>query len=115
MDNARKRELAQTYKERKRRRGVFAVRCGATNDAWVATTQNLETQQNAVWFMLKNGGSHCNRALVTAWKEHGEAAFTYEILAELPDEGQRDYAIRADLKALEQDWREKLSAESVTG
>jgi len=115
MDNARKRELAQTYKERKRRRGVFAVRCGATGQAWVAATQNLDTQQNAVWFMLKNGGSHCNRALHAAWKEQGEDAFAYEILAELPDDGQSDYAIRADLKSLELEWRGKLSAEGVTG
>src|SRR5262245_31459176 len=111
MDNARKRELAQAYKERKKRRGVFAVRCAATGQAWVSATPNLDTQQNAVWFMLKNGGSHSNKSLYAAWKAHGEAAFSYDILAELPDEGQSDYAVRADLKALEEEWRTKLGVE----
>jgi hypothetical protein len=115
MDNARKRELAQAYKERKRRRGVFVVRCAPTGQSWVSATPNLDTQQNAVWFMLKNGGSHSNRALYASWKEHGAEAFSYEVLAELPDEGQSDYAVRADLKALEQEWQAKLSAEGVTG
>ncbi|MEJ0060535.1 MAG: GIY-YIG nuclease family protein [Terricaulis sp.] len=114
MPDTRKRDLVRAYKERKARRGAFAVRCAPTGEVWVSATPTLDTQQNSTWFGLRSGG-HPNRALQAAWKTHGETAFSYEILEELPDEGASAYAVRADLKALEEIWREKLAARAVTG
>ncbi len=113
MSNDRKRELVREYKERKVRRGVFAVRCAPSGEVWVSASPNLEAQQNGLWFQLKLGGSHANPALKAAWKLHGEAAFSYEILAELSDEERSAYALKADLKALEEEWRAKLGAKSA--
>ncbi|MES1199532.1 MAG: GIY-YIG nuclease family protein [Pseudomonadota bacterium] len=114
MDNKRKRDLVREYKERKPRRGVFAVRCASTNEVWVSGSPNLDSQQNSTWFQLRAGG-HPNRAMQAAWMAHGEAAFTYEVLAELEDADASAYALRADLKTMEQDWRARLNARAVTG
>lgn len=114
MSDQRKRELVRAYKERKVRRGVYAVRCAATGEVWVSASPNLDAQQNSLFFQLRAGGFP-NRELQAGWKAHGEANFAYEELAELSDQDRSDYALRADLKALEQAWREKLGAKAVTG
>jgi hypothetical protein len=115
MDKTRRRDAIRDYKERKPRRGVFAVRCLPTGEAWVSASPNLDKQQNSTWFGLRLG-SHPNRALQAAWTQHGEAGFAFEILDELEsDAGASDYAVRADLKALEESWRERLGARAVTG
>lgn len=114
MSNDRKRELVREYKERKPRRGVYAVRCAATGDVWTSASPNLDSQQNSTWFQLRIGG-HPNRALQALWTQHGEAAFSYEIVAELSDEARTPYALKADLKALAEECQAKLGAKAVTG
>ena len=69
-----RKDLIREYKEKKPTPGVFAVRCIPTNAAWTGLSRNLDTQQNGIWFQLRTG-SHVNKALQTAWKKHGEAAF----------------------------------------
>ena len=115
MDKASRRDAIRDYKERKPRRGVFAVRCSATGEVWVSASPNLEKQQNSTWFGLRLG-SHPNRALQDAWKRHGEDTFGFEILAELASDADASaYVVRADLKALEAEWRERLGARAVVG
>lgn len=115
MDKASRRDAIRDYKERKPRRGVFAVRCAPTGEVWVSASPNLDKQQNSLWFQLRLG-SHPNRALQAAWKEHGEDAFTFEPLAELESETDASaYVVKADLGALEAEWRDRLGARAVTG
>lgn len=114
MSNDRKRELARAYKERKVRRGVYALRCAATGETWASASRNLDGQQNSTMFQLRMNG-HPNKTLQAAWKEHGESAFSFEIVAELDDEERSDYALKADLKTLEETWREKLGAKAAVG
>lgn len=114
MDKANRRDAARAYKERAPRRGVFAVRCTATGEVWASASPNLDKQQNSTWFSLRLG-LHPNRALQAAWTQHGEDAFSFEVLAELKPSDASDYAVRADLKSLEAEWRERLSAPAVTG
>ena len=114
MSNERKRQLVREYKERPNRRGVYAVRCAPTGQIWASSSPTLDSQENSLWFQLRTGG-HPNRELQTAWTQHGDAAFSYDIVAELADEPESAYALRADLKALEDEWREKLGAKKVTG
>jgi hypothetical protein len=114
VEKARKKEIARAWLERDRVQGVFAVRCAASGQAWVASTRNLDKQQNGVWFMLRQGG-HPNPAVQAAWREHGEGAFIYEILETL-DEGDSTRTGFADrLKARERHWREVLGAGALTG
>ena len=114
MANQHKRDLIREYKERKPRRGVYALRCAATGEVWASASQNLDRQQNGAWFQLRLG-THPNKALQAAWKAHGEDAFSYEIVAELGEEERSDYALKADLKALEAACRERLGAKAVVG
>ena len=114
MDAQRKRDLVRDYKERKPSRGAFAVRCAASGQSWVSASKDLDKQQNRIWFSL-GSGSHPNRELQAAWKAHGREAFAFEVLEQLDDAERDDYALRADLKTLEESWREKLNAKAVAG
>jgi hypothetical protein len=110
----RRRELVREYKEQRPRRGVYAIRCAATGEVWASASPNLEKQQNSIWFQLRMAGFP-NRALQAAWNAHGEGAFSFAIVAELSVEERSDYAIKADLKALEAEWRERLGARAAVG
>jgi hypothetical protein len=112
MDNARKKEISREYRERKQQAGIFAVHCAPTGQRWIAATRNLDKQQNGVWFQLRMG-NHMNKPLQAAWKEHGEAAFTYDIVEEVTDEN----ALLIDVLLKERDahWRKELGAEKLVG
>ncbi len=112
MDNARKKELLRTYKERKRAQGVYAVRCEIAELVWTAATRNLDTQQNQIWFVLRSG-THSNKPLQAAWNAHGADAFRYEILEVVEDENLQ--LIELLLKDREKHWRSQLSAEPLVG
>ena len=114
MSNERRRELARAYKQKPVRAGAYAVACSATGQVWVSASPNLDAQQNSLFFQLR-AASFPNRALQSAWNTHGEANFTYEELAELSAHVRSAYALKADLQALEQEWRDKLGAKAVTG
>jgi hypothetical protein len=109
-----RKQLVRDYKERKVAAGAFAVRCATSAQTWVEVSPNLHNRQNGLWFALRLGG-HPNRALQQAWKEHGEAAFTYEVVEELPDAERSHWELSNALKALSAKWREALNAEKLTG
>jgi hypothetical protein len=114
MDKQSRREALRQYKEKKPAVGVFAVRCAASGEVWVAASRNLGQQQNGVWFGLRLG-SHPNRALQAAWTAHGEAAFVFERLEVLEDRDHSPLAIDLMLKDAEKRWRETLGGGKVTG
>ena len=70
MDNARKKELAREYKERKQVFGIFAVRCEAAGKIWVAASRNLDREQTRTFFQLRNDG-HPNKTMQALWRNHG--------------------------------------------
>ena len=110
MDKARRKDLVREYKERKEQLGVFAVRCEPAGKVWVASTRNLDRQQNRVWFVLRNGGQG-NKAMAEAWKAHGEASFRYEILEEVTDDNP--LLLDSLLKDRTVHWLKELSAAPV--
>ena len=113
MEKTRKKDLIRTFKEQKPNPGIFAVRCIMTGEAWVASSPNLDRQQNSVWFALRTGGRFYNAALTAAWKDHGEDAFAFEVLEEVSDDNT--LLIPALLKERALHWRTELSAEAVIG
>ena len=114
MDKSLRRQAVRDFKERKVLRGVFAVRCAAAGQVWVGASRNLAQQQNAIWFGLKNGG-YINRAVQAAWREHGEASLTFEVLETFDDEEMGAIG-RADLaKARAAHWRDQLGAAKLVG
>ena len=109
-----RKQLVRDFKERKVAAGAFVVRCAPSGQVWVDVSPNLHNRQNGLWFSLRHG-SHPNRALVQAWKDHGEAAFTYEVVEELPDAERSQWEMTNALKDLSAKWREALNAEKLTG
>jgi hypothetical protein len=114
MDKQARREAVREYKERKAQPGVFAVRCAPTGEVWVGTSRNLDQQQNREWFALKQG-AHMNRALRAAWSEHGEAAFSFEPLEMVEDEGLSAVMLDKRLKERAEHWRGELGATKIAG
>ena len=110
MDNSRKKDLVRAYKEQKSRPGIFAVRCVATGEAWVASAPDVGRKQSGIWFQLRIG-SFPNKALQAAWKSNGEAAFAFEVLEEVDDENA--LLIPAILKERAAHWRTQLGAGPV--
>ncbi|GAB6181994.1 GIY-YIG nuclease family protein [Desulfotomaculum defluvii] len=105
----RKKELKEQYKQMKPPMGIIIIRCHADNKCYIEVTPNLKGKMNSATFQLKNG-SHRNRELQRAWQEHGEGAFTVEVLENLEydkDETKTDYT--EDLALLKMIWEEKLA------
>jgi hypothetical protein len=110
----RRKDIARAWIERPRSQGVFVVRCAATGQAWVASSPNLDTQQNSVWFSLRNGG-HPNKAAQAAWTAHGPDAFTYEVLEQIEGADLTPLGLRDRLKTRAAHWREALGATALVG
>jgi hypothetical protein len=80
-----KRAARTAYKAKKTPRGVYAIRCKATGEAWVGSSTHLDSQANSIWFELRSG-LHRNRAIQAVWNAHGETVFSYEVLEILDDD-----------------------------
>jgi hypothetical protein len=108
-----KKEAIKEYKERKPRRGIFAVRCSAVEQVWVGSSLNLDATRNSLWFRFRLGGRQYPD-LQQAWNEHGESAFTYEVLEMLKDD-VLPMAVRDLLKEKLNAWAGKLQALTLLG
>lgn len=87
--------------------GVYRVRNTASGKSLVGSSVNLPAMLNRQRFQLELG-SHPNRELQADWNASGPEAFVFEILDTLPPADEPDYDPKADLRALEEMWREKL-------
>jgi hypothetical protein len=107
-----RRALVRDYKERTVQAGIYAVRCVPTGAVWVGGTPDLSTRQNGVWFSLRTGG-HTATSLQAAWNAHGEAAFVFEVLEALDDEGLERLGKASLLAERREHWRAALNAEGL--
>ena len=106
--NLDRKEAIRAYKERKPRRGSYAVRCTATGQVWVGSSPNLDSARNSLWFGLKLG-SCMDKGLQAEWQKHGEQAFQYEILEEL-DEDLCALEVKDRLKEVRSSWAARMNA-----
>lgn len=100
--------MIAAYKEQKPVRGIFAIICGRTGEAWVGTSRNLATQQNGIWFALRMSSSPF-KSLQAAWNEHGEREFRFEELDRLADDFS-EILQKDELKKRQKLWAERLKA-----
>jgi hypothetical protein len=114
MDKQSRREAIRDYKERKTRAGVYAVRCVATGDVWIAGAANVEGQKARHWFGLRMG-SHTNKAIQAAWAVHGEAAMAFEIVENIEAEELTPLGLADLIKARERHWLAALGAKKAVG
>jgi hypothetical protein len=108
MTQSRK-DAIRAYKERKTARGIFAIRCGATGSVWVDSATDLDMSENRTWFLLRNGDVQADKTAVAEFREHGQEAFTYEVLEKL-DEDVAEMSVRDSLKDKKKHWLSRMSA-----
>ena len=77
-----KKELKNQYKETKFPMGVFQIKNEANGKIFIDSGLNMPAKWKRHLTELKFG-SHRNKVLQQEWKEFGETAFVYEVVAEL--------------------------------
>ena len=107
-----RRALVREYKEREVRAGVYAVRCAPTGAVWVGGVPDVAARQNGLWFTLRMGGHPC-ASLQAAWKAHGEAAFSFEVLEVLDDKDLERLGKASLLTERRRHWVATLDAEGL--
>src|ERR1035438_2596341 len=80
-----KREVRREAKARITPKGIFAVRCAVSGEAWVGSSCDLISSRTGTWFMLRNG-MQGNRQMQSAWTRHGAEAFQFDVLETLDDD-----------------------------
>ncbi len=111
VDKSRRKELLEQYAERKPSIGVYAVRCAATGETWVAWSKSVDKRKNGIWFELNAGGSVGVVEMLPSWKAHGEASFSYEILEQIEEDNP--HKLELLLKERTAHWVEKLNAKAI--
>lgn len=86
MDEQRKRELREVYRNSRPPMGVLAFRCVPTGESFLLASRNISADTNSVTFKL-NSGYHPNRHLLELWERYGEEGFAVEVLETLDVEG----------------------------
>jgi len=115
MDKQSRREAIRDYKEKKPQAGVYAVRCEATGEVWVAGVANVENQKTRHWFGLRMGG-HMNKAMQAAWNAHGgEKGLSFEVLESIEAEELTPLGLGDLIKARERHWLATLGAKKAVG
>jgi hypothetical protein len=111
----RKRELLRHYKDNPPDAGVYAIRCTAIGHAGVQVhaSTNVAGAINRARFQLRMR-SHTDKRLQQQWQQHGEAAFSFELLDVLKRrEDATEAQRREDLAALLALWREELGVDAA--
>jgi hypothetical protein len=105
----RRKELKRAYLEAGTIAGVYCIRNIVNGRIYVDASPNAQGMLNRHRFDL-DLGSHRNHALQQDWNENGKDKFEFEILDVLKNEDLVDANVAAELAALKELWREKLSA-----
>jgi len=111
VDKSRRAELMREYAERAPPNGVYVVRCGASGEAWVAWSKNVDKRWNAL--LLAKSEHPLDRAFQTALAKHGTESFSYEVLEVISE--TNEHALATLLPERAAVWREKLGAGEMRG
>lgn len=109
----RKKELLAAYKERPQVGGVCLVRNEATGRIWLLACRDTAAQQNRFAFSVSTG-TPLLPAMSADFFAHGAGSFVFEVpesLEKKPSQTDKEFA--ADLTALGELWRDRLSAEGA--
>ena len=111
MNSQNRKQAIAAYKDRKPAYGLYAVICNATGQVWVGISRHVDTQQNGLWFALRQGNS-LNKTLQAAWISHGEGEFRFEELDRL-SEDYSELTRMDELKQRQKLWLMRLQARSL--
>jgi hypothetical protein len=79
MDNNRKKELKEAYREIKTYYGVVRFTNTLNGRALIASFSNLKNKESYLRMQLEDG-RHPNAALQDDWRTYGSDVFSYEVL-----------------------------------
>ena len=111
----RRRELRAEYEQRATEPAVYVLRNGVTGRALLASALDLRAARNKLEFArATNLAGALDGRLTADVREYGIEAFELEVLDVLDVKPEATRAeIMADLRALEDLWREKLAGEPL--
>lgn len=101
------RQLKKEYQQNPPPMGVFLVRNMVNDKVFVGVSQDLHGIINRYRFQLAHG-KHPNARLQKDWNEFGSESFTFEILDQLPAQGEPQADYRKELEFLEDLWLDQL-------
>lgn len=82
MDKARKKALAEEWKNRRPEMGVISLKCKETGETFLGPAKDTKAGFNSIQAKL-NGGLHPNKRLQELWKQYGEEGFQLSVAAVL--------------------------------
>lgn len=107
MDKTSKKQLVNSYKERKLVGGICAIKNTINGKTLITATTDLQGYKNRFDFSTKMG-SCVHMKLQNDWKKYGHSAFTFEIFEQYEKKaGQTDDEFKSDIQTLEELWLEK--------
>ena len=93
MDMKRKKELLETYKNRKPEMGILAFCCIAAQKTFLCSSKDINASINRNRLQLSIG-QHPNGALQSLWNQFGESGFEISTMQQLkykdPNEDHAD-------------------------
>jgi hypothetical protein len=108
-----RKELLRAYKETPRPAGIFRVRHNPSGRTLLGSSPDAPAMLNRVRAQLNMGG-HPNRVLQRDWESDGPDAFLFEVVDLMPPGDASEEDARAELRVLEEMWREKLDARGAS-
>jgi group I intron endonuclease len=102
-----KNKLKKQYQQTVLPMGVYQIKNLANGKIFIGSSKNLPGKINSHQFQLKMG-SHMNRALQKEYTDFGLENFSFEVLDNLEPKDDPKYDYTADLKVLEEMWKERI-------
>lgn len=109
MKGQERKAAINAYKDRKVEPGVYAIRCAPSGEVWVGGWPDIDTIKTRIWFSLRQD-TGAKPAMLAAWRQHGEPAFSFDVLERLPADIP-EFARARRLKDRVTHWMAALSAE----
>ncbi|MBB3110053.1 hypothetical protein FHS18_002120 [Paenibacillus phyllosphaerae] len=91
MDKQQRKQLVQSYQEREREMGVYAITNKINGKQMIGASANLEGSWNRDKFGLQMG-SHENKELQADWNRYGADAFVFEVLEKFKTDEKLTFA-----------------------
>ncbi len=104
-----RKKATRDYKDTPRPMGVYRVRNRAARRSLLGSSVDVPSILNRHRAQLRMG-LHPDQELQRDWKALGPGGFDFEVLDTLEPPDRAGYDAADDLRALEQLWREKLTA-----
>jgi hypothetical protein len=111
---AKRKELARQYKERKITGGIYLIKNSLGGKSVLGSTTDIQGSRNRFDFSKKTGLC-ADKRIEDEWNRLGADAYSFDALEEITkNETQTDREFERDLADYKELWREKLSGEGAT-